>query len=476
MVSKARKIFFQILTVGTIASAIFSAWGERHLMGQESAAVDAVMTSLEEQTFLLQSKIYVGAMRYAGSNASAMLPAEEVERISTSFKKVYIDSSLRGITSSPEDEKKVGLGLIRKKIVMAEYTDSPDELDALRKKLTALNNESDDPTVDKLLLSGKKHLSANQVEILEEQLGWFGSVFSMSRVQDKELKEGLEAKVYDPAFKFFMKFAVGAAFGMMLGCISIVLFVGFVIQLVRRKLVFQFQKTGMPSDYSLEIFALYLVAMVAGSKLVGRLSEGSTIQTILRSNLGLIAGTLLILSWPMLFGNSFSSVRERIGLKWYSVSRTLSDIFAAPLIYVGALTLLISILILYSMFLFGAGIDISGGAHPVVPVLLGSDDNGVIKGIVILAVLFAPIVEEIMFRGALYSWLRDRVSPVGAMLISALVFASVHPQGAIGIIPLGVIGFVLAFIREWRGNLTTCMVTHACFNAGTLTLIFFFYK
>jgi len=88
-----------------------------------------------------------------------------------------------------------------------------------------------------------------------------------------------------------------------------------------------------------------------------------------------------------------------------------------------------------------------------------------------LGVIVAPFVEEIMFRGALYSWLRARMGAISAMFASAILFAAVHPQGAIGLLPLSMIGLVLAFIREWRGSLLACMLAHACFNAGTLVLI-----
>ena len=88
-----------------------------------------------------------------------------------------------------------------------------------------------------------------------------------------------------------------------------------------------------------------------------------------------------------------------------------------------------------------------------------------------MAVVIAPFVEEIMFRGVLYSWLRSFCSPLVSMLLSAILFAGLHPQGVIGLVPLTAIGFILAFVREWRGSLIACMTTHACFNGVTLLLV-----
>ena len=62
------------------------------------------------------------------------------------------------------------------------------------------------------------------------------------------------------------------------------------------------------------------------------------------------------------------------------------------------------------------------------------------------------------------------------MIVSALVFAIVHPQGAIGVVPLASIGIVLAFAREWKQSLLLCMAIHACFNAGTMALLLLFFR
>jgi membrane protease YdiL (CAAX protease family) len=58
-----------------------------------------------------------------------------------------------------------------------------------------------------------------------------------------------------------------------------------------------------------------------------------------------------------------------------------------------------------------------------------------------------------------------------AVFFSSLVFALVHPQGAIGVVPLMTIGMVLAYVREWRESLIAPMLVHACFNGGTLIVV-----
>lgn len=89
------------------------------------------------------------------------------------------------------------------------------------------------------------------------------------------------------------------------------------------------------------------------------------------------------------------------------------------------------------------------------------------------AVVWAPLVEESIFRSAFYRHLRQ-VGGVPSWLIATVVtsfiFAAIHPQGWIGIPVLMSIAFVLAGLREWRGSIIPSMVAHALHN-GVITLV-----
>jgi membrane protease YdiL (CAAX protease family) len=80
-------------------------------------------------------------------------------------------------------------------------------------------------------------------------------------------------------------------------------------------------------------------------------------------------------------------------------------------------------------------------------------------------VVLAPIVEELLFRGLLYRYLRGRVGVVAAVVISALVFAVLH----VVIPPLFVMGIVLAVLAERTGSLWPGIVLHAT-NNGLVVL------
>jgi membrane protease YdiL (CAAX protease family) len=88
----------------------------------------------------------------------------------------------------------------------------------------------------------------------------------------------------------------------------------------------------------------------------------------------------------------------------------------------------------------------------------------------LLACVWAPVVEETLFRGALFGYLRRSFSWVISGIITGLIFAALHPQGWIAIPALAVIGFNLSVIREWRGSIIAPITAHALSN-GSVVLI-----
>jgi membrane protease YdiL (CAAX protease family) len=77
--------------------------------------------------------------------------------------------------------------------------------------------------------------------------------------------------------------------------------------------------------------------------------------------------------------------------------------------------------------------------------------------------LVGPFVEELFFRGLLYSWMRQRSSMVISIIFTSVLFASLH--GVLS--PVQLTGGVLfALIYEWRKNIWAPFVVHALANLG----------
>ncbi|MRW91648.1 CPBP family intramembrane metalloprotease [Duganella sp. FT80W] len=84
-----------------------------------------------------------------------------------------------------------------------------------------------------------------------------------------------------------------------------------------------------------------------------------------------------------------------------------------------------------------------------------------------LAVLAAPLCEEFIFRGLIYGGLRRSMKAPQAMLMSAAVFAVVHPP--LSMLPVFVLGLCTAWTYERSKTLLAPMLVHAVYNAMVLT-------
>ena len=88
--------------------------------------------------------------------------------------------------------------------------------------------------------------------------------------------------------------------------------------------------------------------------------------------------------------------------------------------------------------------------------------------VIISAVVLAPVLEELFFRGLLQSMLRRYVKPWPGILIASAIFACVHAQ-AQNIPALFVLGIALGYNYERCGRLWPVVLIHMLFNGVVLT-------
>jgi len=94
------------------------------------------------------------------------------------------------------------------------------------------------------------------------------------------------------------------------------------------------------------------------------------------------------------------------------------------------------------------------------------------QGLAFLAVVLAPVAEELCFRGLLYPALRRR-SRLAAVVATSLAFGLVHsPIGTV--VPLAVLGVFLAYATERTGSVLAPIAAHMAFNAFTVALLLVF--
>jgi membrane protease YdiL (CAAX protease family) len=132
------------------------------------------------------------------------------------------------------------------------------------------------------------------------------------------------------------------------------------------------------------------------------------------------------------------------------------------------------------MWLFFSGLQATGfmqwiesfGVEVVqdtVKILQTSSSPEVLGLMAFAAVAAAPLCEEIVFRGYLYSASKRFAGPWVAGICSALIFAAAHGSLA-ALLPLFVFGCVLAFIYEKTGSLWAPIAVHFCFNGATVLI------
>jgi hypothetical protein len=91
----------------------------------------------------------------------------------------------------------------------------------------------------------------------------------------------------------------------------------------------------------------------------------------------------------------------------------------------------------------------------------------------VLAGLVIPIVEEIFFRGVVYRWMRDKWGVAVGIIASGFVFGLVHLEPAT-VVPVIVMGFVLAWTYEKSGSLWPPILIHMLNNLlGVIALYAF---
>lgn len=81
----------------------------------------------------------------------------------------------------------------------------------------------------------------------------------------------------------------------------------------------------------------------------------------------------------------------------------------------------------------------------------------------IVGCIIGPFVEELFFRGLVYSWMRTSLAPGFCIILSSLLFASMH--GRISVVQLTG-GLLFASLYEWRKNIWAPFAVHVCANIG----------
>lgn len=98
------------------------------------------------------------------------------------------------------------------------------------------------------------------------------------------------------------------------------------------------------------------------------------------------------------------------------------------------------------------------------------ESTAALLGMIFLAVVVAPLTEEVIFRAGLFRYLRTRTPRWVAFCLPAGIFAMMHGN-LVAFGPLFGIGLVFAFAYERTGRIAVPIIAHGLFNLNTLVLL-----
>lgn len=466
-----RQYLFRFLAIILLCGTIYSSWSfGKEALREPGSAKKSSLASLEEKVFVIQSRLLIGALHYIEEMSQQ---SDQQKNSSQTLLSLIRSAHVSSIFEASSLDTLQPLSVILKKIILSRYLSAAEKTETLLSQLPEPEDEAQSRLV--ALVKENAQLSNEDSDFLIGQLGWFGDLHAFTLAEDSLKREALSQKVFPEAVSMFQKFTVMLLLLIPLGTLSFCAFGVIVYRLYLGKLQIHYSVERAVAPYCLEVFCLYLVSMLALSLVVDWCIKNGVGLTPLTLNLLGVACLPILLFWPCFFGVSWKDVRQAIGLRITGASKFVRDVMIGPFGYFATLTLILLIVVPYSLVMHAFGVHPEQAAHPVVPILLKASNTQTLL-ILIFGVLVAPAVEEIMFRGCLYGWLRSFCPPVAAIFISAVIFAVVHPQGPVGVVPLSVIGISLGFLREWRGSLVSCFIAHACVNGGTFFLLLNIFK
>ena len=211
------------------------------------------------------------------------------------------------------------------------------------------------------------------------------------------------------------------------------------------------------------LVSLFVRPWIAQAAVASGLTLGAflvVLQSILFHWVGLIAVVVLLrrrrLPWRSAFGLQPATL--------------LRDAGRGVLILLGTMPVLVLGAVLYNLVLqlFGFQATLQDVAY----ILSDATSPWLRVYFLLLAVVLAPLFEEILFRGILLPALAKRFGSTAATLAVSLLFAGIHAHVP-SLVPLFILSVSLCLAYIGTGSLAASVAMHALFNGVTVSLLFF---
>ena len=147
----------------------------------------------------------------------------------------------------------------------------------------------------------------------------------------------------------------------------------------------------------------------------------------------------------------------------YIIIITMAGMFVAYIaVFIGSVI---------SNFLLSTGEPKKEDLQEIVQTLMTNDDISLKIAIALSAIIFAPLIEEVIFRGYLYPVIKRFSHPIFSCVITSLLFAVIH-SNLEGLMPLFLLAIVLTIFYEISKSIWVPILMHACFNGvNTISIL-----
>jgi len=217
------------------------------------------------------------------------------------------------------------------------------------------------------------------------------------------------------------------------------------------------------------IFVFLVSAVHAGAyillvhKVIGR--PAAETGVLVAGTFGVYCAMLWLMHRVLIKG--YAADVSQLGISLKGFFRNARDGIIGYIAFVPAFFLLLIVSLLVCQLL-----GIKPQAHELVEIFSAEESPWTRAYLVVLAAGFAPVYEEIVFRGFIYGVLRKYAGVSGGMALSGFFFAAIHFNAA-QFIPVWGLGIMLAYLYEKTGTLVAPVVFHAVNNgiAVAITLL-----
>ncbi|MEO0483976.1 MAG: CPBP family intramembrane glutamic endopeptidase, partial [Planctomycetota bacterium] len=259
------------------------------------------------------------------------------------------------------------------------------------------------------------------------------------------------------------------------GLIGVVLLILFIIGVGTGRIRSRLPKPAPGGSVYFEILPVFATLFLLLMLAMAALEHSTSLDTLTLLKINLAAQWLIlpaVFVWPVLRGVPMRKALDDMG--WARGQGVIKETAAGVGGYLAGLPLLFAAAIFVQFLALLAGLlgveEPPPGPNDLMD-LFASGDAVLLLLLVSLTTLWAPIVEETVFRGGAFRHLAGRIHWFVAAAFIAIAFAVMHSYSLLLLPILLSLAMVFAVLRYWRGSLIAAVVAHFCQNALATTLM-----